>query len=45
MSSCCSRKRSVKDLLFLPMAVVTAFLGLGVLLAIEMSIAYAIGVL
>lgn len=45
MSSCCSRKRTVKDLFFLPIAVGSAFLGLGVLLALEISIAYIIGVL
>jgi hypothetical protein len=43
MSSCCTRERKKKDYLFLPMAIGIAFVGLGVLLTIEMSIAYALG--
>ena len=43
MSSCCTRERKKKDYLFSPMAVGIAFVGLGVLLTIEMSIAYALG--
>ena len=45
MSSCCTRKRTWKDFLFLPMAVVVSIIGLGVLLTVEMSIAYALGFL
>ena len=41
--SCCTRKRTWKDVMFLPMAVGTALIGLAVLLGIEMSIAYALG--
>jgi hypothetical protein len=43
MSSCCTRKRSLKDYVFLPMAVLGAMLMLGALITIEMSIAYALG--
>ena len=43
ISSCCTRKRTWKDLMFLPMAVGFAVLGLVVLLGIEMGIAYALG--
>ena len=43
MSDCCARERKKKDYLFLPMAVGISFLGLGVLLTIEMGIAYALG--
>ena len=43
MSDCCTRERKKKDQLFLPMAVGISFLGLGVLLTIEMGIAYALG--
>ena len=43
MSSCCTRKRSLKDYAFLPMAVLGAVFMLGALLAVEMSIAYALG--
>lgn len=45
MSSCCTRKRTWKDFLFLPMAVVVSVFGLVVLLSVEMSIAYALGLL
>ena len=43
MSSCCTRKRTWKDFMFLPMAVGFAVLGLVFLLGIEMGIAYALG--
>ena len=43
MSSCCTRKRSLKDFIFLPMAVLGAVFMLGALLAVEMGIAYALG--
>ena len=43
MSSCCTRKRTWKDIMFLPIAVVSTLLGFGLLLTIEMSIAYALG--
>ena len=42
MSGCCTRKRTWKDLMFLPMAVGFAVLGLVVLLGVEMGIAYAL---
>jgi hypothetical protein len=45
MSSCCTRERKKKDYLFMPMAVGIAFVGLGVLLAIEISIAHALGLI
>ena len=45
MSSCCTRKRSKKDLLFLPMAVLFTVFGIITLLAIEMSIAYGLGLI
>ena len=43
MDSCCTRKRTWKDFMFLPMAVGFAVLGLVFLLGIEMGIAYALG--
>ena len=43
MSSCCTRQRTWKDILFLPMAVMIAFFGLCLLLSIEVGIAYALG--
>jgi len=45
MSSCCSRKRTWKDFAFLPAALVITVLGLGTLLTIEISVAYALGLL
>lgn len=45
MSSCCTRKRTWKDIMFLPLAVGSAVLGLAVLLTIEMGVAYALGLL
>ena len=43
--SCCTRKRSKKDLLFLPMAVGSTLLIFVALIIIEMSIAYALGLI
>lgn len=43
MSDCCTRKRTKKDLLFLPMAIVCTVLGFCLLLSVEMGIAYALG--
>ena len=43
--SCCSRKRSKKDLLFLPMAILFTVFGFVSLLTIEMSIAYMFGLI
>tara|TARA_Y100000114_G_scaffold136553_1_gene138124 strand:+ start:308 stop:442 length:135 start_codon:yes stop_codon:yes gene_type:complete len=43
--SCCTRKRSKKELLFLPMAILSTVLGFILLLTIEMSIAYALGLI
>jgi len=41
--SCCTRKRTKKDMLFLPMALLFAILVFCLLLSIEMGIAYALG--
>ncbi len=43
--SCCTRKRSKKDILFLPMAISCTIIGFCLLLTIEMGIAYALGFL
>jgi len=43
MESCCTRERKKKDYLFLPLAVIGCVCSLGVLLGIEMGIAYALG--
>jgi len=43
--SCCSRKRSLRDIFFLPIALSLTVLGLSAILVIEMSIAYALGVI
>jgi len=43
--SCCTRKRSKKDLLFLPMAILCTVFGFISLLTIEMGIAYALGLI
>tara|TARA_X000001382_G_scaffold121995_1_gene104641 strand:- start:396 stop:533 length:138 start_codon:yes stop_codon:yes gene_type:complete len=43
MSSCCTRERKRKDYLFLPFAIIGSTIGLGVLLTIEMGIAYTLG--
>ena len=43
MSSCCSRKRTWKDVMFLPMAIIITLLGFGTLLSLEIGIAYALG--
>ena len=43
MSSCCTRKRTWKDIMYLPMAIVFTILGFTILLGIEMGIAYALG--
>tara|TARA_Y100000022_G_scaffold171160_1_gene157500 strand:+ start:333 stop:470 length:138 start_codon:yes stop_codon:yes gene_type:complete len=43
MSSCCTRKRTWKDVMYLPMAVVCTLVGFSMLLGIEMGIAYALG--
>ena len=45
MSSCCTRERKKKDYLFIPVAVGIAFVGLGVLLTIEIGIAHALGLI
>ena len=41
--SCCTRKRSKKEILFLPMAIGGTLGFFAMLLTIEMSIAYALG--
>ena len=43
MSSCCTRKRTWKDVMFLPLAVTYTLLGFACLLTLEMGIAYALG--
>ena len=43
MSSCCTRKRTWKDLMYLPMAIGYTLLGFAGLLTVEMGIAYALG--
>ena len=45
MSSCCTRKRSKQDILFLPMAIVGTLGFFVMLLTIEIGIAYALGFL
>ena len=41
--SCCTRKRSKKDILFLPMAIGVTLGFFAMFLTIEMGIAYAFG--
>ena len=43
--SCCTRKRSKKEILFLPMAVGGTVGFFAILLTIEMGIAYALGLI
>jgi hypothetical protein len=43
MSDCCTRKRTWKDVMFLPMAITFTLIGFMLLLGIEMGIAYALG--
>lgn len=43
MSDCCTRKRTWKDVMFLPMAITCTLVGFTMLLSIEMGIAYALG--
>tara|TARA_B000000609_G_C24134674_1_gene327568 strand:+ start:777 stop:914 length:138 start_codon:yes stop_codon:yes gene_type:complete len=45
MSDCCTRKRTWKDIMFLPMAVTFTLIGFSLLLGIEMGIAYALGLI
>ena len=45
MSSCCTRKRTKKEFLFLPMAIIGTIGFFVILLTIEMGIAYALGFL
>jgi len=45
MSSCCTRKRTWKDIMFLPMAVTFTLIGFSLLLGIEIGIAYALGLI
>ena len=45
MSSCCTRKRTWKDILYLPMGIALTLIGFSLLLSIEMGIAYALGFL
>ena len=40
MSDCCTRKRTWKDVMFLPMAVTFTLIGFSLLLGIEIGIAY-----
>ena len=43
MSDCCTRKRTWKDVMFLPMAITFTLVGFAMLLGIEMGIAYTLG--
>ena len=43
MSSCCTRKRTWKDIMYLPLAVCFTLVGFATLLGVEMGIAYALG--
>ena len=43
MSDCCTRKRTWKDVMYLPMAVTFTLIGFSLLLGIEIGIAYALG--
>jgi hypothetical protein len=43
--SCCTRKRTWKDYMFLPTAVICTIIGFGMLLSVEMAIAKALGFL
>ena len=43
MSDCCTRKRTWKDVMFLPMAMTFTVIGFLLLLGIEMSVAYTLG--
>jgi hypothetical protein len=45
MSDCCTRKRTWKDVMFLPMAVTFTLIGFSLLLGIEIGIAYALGLI
>jgi hypothetical protein len=45
MSDCCTRKRTWKDIMFLPMAVTFTLIGFSLLLGIEIGIAYALGLI
>ena len=45
MSDCCTRKRTWKDVMFLPMAVTLTLIGFALLLGVEMGIAYALGLI
>ena len=45
MSDCCTRKRTWKDVMFLPMAITFTLIGFMLLLGIEMGIAYALGLI
>ena len=41
--SCCTRKRTWKDVMYLPMAIAFALVGFVAILGIEVGIAYALG--
>jgi hypothetical protein len=43
--SCCTRKRTWKDYMFLPTAVIGTIIGFSMLLSVEMAIAKALGFL
>ena len=43
MSDCCTRKRTWKDIVFLPAAIILTLIGFSLLLGFEMGIAYALG--
>ena len=41
--SCCTRKRTWKDVMYLPIAIACTLIGFCALLGIEIGIAYALG--
>ena len=43
MSDCFTRKRTWKDIMYLPLAIVYTLIGFATLLGIEMGIAYSLG--
>ena len=45
MSDCCTRKRTWKDIMYLPLAIVYTLIGFVTLLGVEMGIAYSLGLI
>jgi len=44
MSTCCTRERTKKDIMYLPIAIALTLIGFTTLLGLEISIAYALGI-